>query len=82
MASNNETVSLQNRDFKIRDATAFVLFSSCKLRVSENSLAMIEGQHQSTQQLCWNKGRLKRFEELHRLYTSYQLDLNLSSNSF
>ena len=31
---------------------AFVLFSSCKLTIDENNLAMMEGRLQSTQQLC------------------------------
>ena len=45
---------------------AFVLFSSCKLTINENSLAI--GRLQSTQQLCQNKGRLKRFVELQTIY--------------
>ena len=44
---------------------AFVSFSCCKLTINKNSLVMMEGRLQSIQQLCQNKGRLKRFVELH-----------------
>ena len=44
---------------------AFVSFSYCKLTINKNSLVMMEGRLQSIQQLCQNKGRLKRFVELH-----------------